>query len=142
LLAQIKRVLKPGGVVFASVPNFSHWYPRARTAAGLFDYDQRGILDSGHVRFFTRSSFTRLVASSGFEIRRSTATGLPLEVLMDGASRAQRLLRVADRALVKARPTLFAYQFLFHLQVPPDEAASPRAGVLRALALTPTSQKQ
>jgi 2-polyprenyl-3-methyl-5-hydroxy-6-metoxy-1,4-benzoquinol methylase len=138
LLAEIKRVLKPGGVVFASVPNFSHWYPRARTAAGLFDYDQRGILDSGHVRFFTRASFTRLIESSGFEIRRGTATGLPLDVLMDGASRAQRLLRVADRALVKARPTLFAYQFLFHVQLPPEEPASRRPSGLRALALAPT----
>ena len=28
-----------------SVPNFGHWYPRARIALGPFDYDQRGPLD-------------------------------------------------------------------------------------------------
>lgn len=140
LLAEIKRVLKPGGVVFASVPNFSHWYPRARTAAGLFDYDQRGILDAGHVRFFTRRSFIRIVESSGFEVRRSAATGLPLEVLMSGSSRRRRLMRAVDRALVRARPTLFAYQFIFHLQAPTEEPVSRRPSVLRALALAPAKR--
>ena len=52
--------LRPGGTVIASVPNISHWYPRGRTALGLFDYDQRGILDTTHVRFFTRRSFVRM----------------------------------------------------------------------------------
>jgi glycosyltransferase involved in cell wall biosynthesis len=138
LLAEIKRVLKPGGVVFASVPNFAHWYPRARAAAGLFDYDQRGILDGTHVRFFTRRSFTRIVESAGFEIRRSSVTGLPLEVLLEGSTGARRLLRVADRVALKIRPTLFAYQFLFHLQLPPEEPASRRPSVLRALSLAPS----
>jgi SAM-dependent methyltransferase len=138
LLAEIRRVLKPGGVVFASVPNFSHWYPRARAAAGLFDYDQRGILDGSHARFFTRKSFTRIVETAGFQVRRTSATGLPLEVLLEGSSAARRVLRVADRAVLKIRPTLFAYQFLFHLQLPPEEPASRRPSVVRALSLAPS----
>ena len=43
-----------GGTVVTSVPNFGHWYPRSRVAVGRFDYDRRGILDAGHLRFFTR----------------------------------------------------------------------------------------
>ena len=43
------------------MPN-SDWYPRIKVAVGRFDYDQRGILDAGHVRFFTRGDFERLAA--------------------------------------------------------------------------------
>jgi hypothetical protein len=64
-------------VLITSVPNFGRWYPRGRTALGRFDYDQRGLLDNGHVRFFMR----RGLRDAGFSIVRQKATGLPLDVL-------------------------------------------------------------
>src|SRR3546814_11584287 len=78
LLDDIRGRLRPGGSVIASIPNFGHWYPRARVALGRFDYDARGILDRGHVRFFTKRSFTRLVASAGWGVRRTAAIGLQI----------------------------------------------------------------
>ncbi len=86
LLADIRTRVAPGGRVITSVPNFGHWYPRGRVAAGRFDYDRRGILDQGHVRFFTRASFERLVAATGFGVRRRVAVGLPLEVTARGSA--------------------------------------------------------
>ncbi len=65
LLGEIVGRLRPGGTLIASVPNFSHWYPRGRVALGQFDYDQRGILDATHVRFFTRRSFLRMARAAG-----------------------------------------------------------------------------
>jgi hypothetical protein len=106
-----------------SVPNFGHWYPRARVAAGRFDYDRRGILDRGHLRFFTRHSFERLVAASGYRVRRYESVGTPFEVVERGrqsdGSRPSRVRRTAqklDRAGVILWPTLFAYQFLYELE--------------------------
>src|SRR6266540_1413936 len=55
LLEDLTDRLAPGGSIVACVPNFGHWYPRLRVALGRFDYDRRGILDRGHVRFFTRT---------------------------------------------------------------------------------------
>lgn len=125
LLGQLHDVLAPGGTVLASVPNFGHWYPRARVALGRFDYDRRGILDAGHVRFFTRRSFERLAASQGFAVARREATGLPLEVAARGgsgsvpASGAAGWLARLDRAAVGLRPELFGYQFLYELRPEP-----------------------
>ena len=51
LLADVVARVRPGGRVLVSVPNFAHWYPRLRVALGRFDYDRRGILDRGHLRF-------------------------------------------------------------------------------------------
>jgi glycosyltransferase involved in cell wall biosynthesis len=121
LLRDIRGRLAPGGRVVASVPNFGHWYPRLRVASGRFDYDRRGILDEGHVRFFTRRSFELLTARGGFEVRRREAVGLPLEVVGRGGagtsspSSGVRLVQGADRVAADVWPTLFAYQFVYEL---------------------------
>jgi glycosyltransferase involved in cell wall biosynthesis len=130
LLTELHGVLAPGGALWASIPNFAHWYPRLRVAAGRFDYDRRGILDNTHLRFFTRSSFERLVHDHGWAVARRGYTGLPLEVADRGAGDApeieglsstadegalRKVLRRVDATAVQARPTLFAYQLLYQL---------------------------
>jgi len=111
LIADLAGRLAPQGRIVASVPNFAHWYPRLRVAAGLFDYDQRGILDRTHVRFFTRRSFRNLLASSGLEVTSERYAGLPLDVLGVGGVPG-RAVGVVDSALRRLWPTLFAYQFV------------------------------
>jgi SAM-dependent methyltransferase len=118
LLAQLSKALVPRGAVIASVPNFGHWYSRGRTALGLFDYDQRGILDHGHVRFFTRRSFERLTRAAGLTPLRRHVTGLPLDALTKARQRPlARAVRAADRLAVALRPTLFGYQLVYHLEL-------------------------
>ncbi len=134
LLTEMTHRLRPGGTVIASVPNISHWYPRGRTALGLFDYDQRGILDATHVRFFTRRSFVRLAKQAGLEPVDRRHTGLPFDALRMHTDRwPGRLVALADRALVRVWPTMFAYQFVYELDVIPaldaplDVATDPAA---------------
>ena len=121
LLAELADRLAPGGTVLISVPNFAHWYPRARVASGRFDYDKRGILDQGHVRFFTRKSFERLIAATDLDIVERDAVGSPLELIgaAEPESKAARFatrLGKADRAATKLWPTMFGYQFLYRVQ--------------------------
>lgn len=143
LLRALRPCLAPGGSILASIPNFAHWYPRLRVASGRFDYDRRGILDRGHLRFFTRRSFERLARDAGYDVRRVDATGLPFDVADrvaagtgaprgdgagtgaprgDGAGTRSGVLRTLDRASVDLWPTLFAYQFLFELTPTPEIA--------------------
>jgi 2-polyprenyl-3-methyl-5-hydroxy-6-metoxy-1,4-benzoquinol methylase len=120
LLADARHVLAPGGAVLACVPNFGHWYPRLRVMSGTFAYERRGILDAGHVRFFTRRTFGRMAATAGFSVVLQQPIGLPLEVLDRGGeartSRARRIASSFDRVAVAAWPTMFAYQFLSELR--------------------------
>ena len=117
LLEAMSQRVVPGGSVIASVPNISHWYPRARVLTGRFDYDMRGILDRTHLRFFTRRSFLRLAHEAGLEPVGKAHTGLPLDALHLADNRAVAgTVGRADRLLVRAWPTLFAYQFVFELR--------------------------
>jgi 2-polyprenyl-3-methyl-5-hydroxy-6-metoxy-1,4-benzoquinol methylase len=122
ILQDVRSLLAPGGSLLVSLPNFGHWYPRARVALGRFDYDRRGILDQDHVRFFTRRSFERLVREAGFEVVRRSVTGLPFEVIdrggngqEAGSGSAARMLSRVDRTAAAVRPQLFAYQFIYEL---------------------------
>lgn len=125
VLGQIRGILAPGGHALVSIPNFSHWYPRLRVVSGRFDYDDRGILDRDHVRFFTRRSFVRLVAGAGLKVRSTHTTGVPLERLTASRSRAVELASRLDRFAASTYPGLFAYQYLFDLV--PAERTGDRA---------------
>ncbi|MDG0975632.1 class I SAM-dependent methyltransferase, partial [Ilumatobacter sp.] len=121
LLHDAGNLLAAGGSVIVSVPNFGHWYPRTRTALGLFDYDRRGILDSTHIRFFTRRSFDHLIDKAGLAVLRREATGLPFDVAKrgsgaDGETAKVGLLGTIDALTVKLRPQLFGYQFMYELK--------------------------
>jgi 2-polyprenyl-3-methyl-5-hydroxy-6-metoxy-1,4-benzoquinol methylase len=124
LLHDAGQLVSAGGSVIASVPNFGHWYPRARVALGLFDYDRRGILDATHVRFFTRRSFERLVDDAGMVVIRREATGLPFDVAQrggadEGGAARVGLLGSIDTLSVRLRPQLFGYQFIYELKPGP-----------------------
>ncbi len=119
LLAQLRGVLAPRGVIVVSVPNVAHWYPRLRILMGKFDYERRGIFDAGHLRFFTRKSFERMAKGAGMRVRRRSSTGLPVEVAERGGPAPSALLRLVgavDRAGLAVAPTLFSYQLVFELE--------------------------
>lgn len=71
--AEIHRVLKPGGILIATVPNVAYW--RRRTELALFGtWNPIGDNLSGeqpwrdpHIRFFTHGAFHRMLSKSGFQ---------------------------------------------------------------------------
>ncbi len=121
-LREMRRVLRPGGQLLLSVPNFGHWYPRLRTAFGIFGYDRRGILDDTHLRFFTRSTLRRLAVSCGFDIIEERSTGLPLGTISEADGRVLWVVRKIDGFFVRLRPTVFGYQFILRLTPHAEEA--------------------
>jgi len=118
LIRQMTDCLADTGVVLASVPNISHWYSRGRITLGLFNYDQRGILDRTHLRFFTRRSFLALARRCRLQPNVTRHSGLPFDVVRPGKlGLVGRSARRLDAFLVRAWPTLFAYQFVYEFSV-------------------------
>ena len=69
LLQLIKSVLKPNGILIITTPNVAHWSLRLKLLRGHWDYEDYGLLDRTHLRFFTYFSFQKLISSAGFKIK-------------------------------------------------------------------------
>ena len=70
-VAQISRLLKPGGCIIASIPNLRTftviWNLLVR---GRFDYASHGIMDQTHLRFFTKKTAIGLLNTQGLAVDR------------------------------------------------------------------------
>ena len=117
LLNDAAGVLAPRGTVTTSVPNVRHWYPRAPIALGRFDYDQRGILDEGHVRFFTRASFERLVTRANFAVRRRKRSACWSRPTGSADEREHtNVFGKAERVALAASPSMSGFQFFYEVE--------------------------
>lgn len=70
-LRDLRRVLKPEGVVVASIPNvrsFANVWDLV--VRGSWSYADEGILDRTHLRFYTRASMADLFAAGGYRLLR------------------------------------------------------------------------
>jgi 2-polyprenyl-3-methyl-5-hydroxy-6-metoxy-1,4-benzoquinol methylase len=68
LLQELRPYLSEDGYVVASIPNIAHGSVRLSLLNGKFEYNDIGILDRTHLRFFTLESILRLFADAGFAI--------------------------------------------------------------------------
>jgi SAM-dependent methyltransferase len=68
LLERIRPFLAEEGVVAASIPNVAHGSVRLALLAGDFRYNETGLLDETHLRFFTRTSIQELFERSGYAV--------------------------------------------------------------------------
>lgn len=69
VLSSVRGLLAEGGAVCASIPNIAHGSVRLKLLEGEFRYRDKGLLDSTHLRFFTREGVEDLFASAGYEVR-------------------------------------------------------------------------
>ena len=67
-LAHIREVIPGDGCVVACVPNAQHWSIQVRLSVGDFRYEDSGLLDRTHLRWFTRQTLVELFQQTGFQI--------------------------------------------------------------------------
>ncbi len=68
-LQLIKAVLKPKGRLIATTGNVAWWRQRLNALLGKFEYEDYGIMDRTHLRFFTYFTFQKLIKDAGFKIK-------------------------------------------------------------------------
>ena len=68
LLRRVRGHVQTGAVIVACIPNAQHWSVQARLNCGAFWYEDQGLLDRTHLRWFTRITIIELFQSTGYHI--------------------------------------------------------------------------
>ncbi|WKZ27351.1 MAG: class I SAM-dependent methyltransferase [Candidatus Paceibacterota bacterium] len=95
-LRQCHSALRNDGFIILTTPNFLTWTNRIRFMFGFFEYQDQGMFDFGHIRWFTYASLQRALRDVGFTIEKER------HILFPG-----KLAFVA-----RFFPSFFAFQFI------------------------------
>ncbi len=118
LLEDVRRLLAPRGKVIVSVPNAVNFTVRLMILFGQFHYQDRGILDWRHLRFFTAKTIRGLLEKHGFRVAGRQFTIIPIERLlpMRPENRALHLINGLLRLLTSLMPGLLAYEVVLTVE--------------------------
>ncbi len=123
VLRRHRRLLRPGGLVLASVPNVQHYSVAAALLRGDFQYERAGLLDATHLRFFTWSTFFKLLLDTGFQPEIVDEIRVPAPPAFLQA--AEPLLRQLGLHLGRTRRYLDASRYVLRGTGLPEPLAGP-----------------
>ena len=75
VLRRIRERIDTQGSIVACIPNAQHWSVQARLNSGHFRYEDSGLLDRTHLRWFTRLTMMEMFESTGFRISGGRVQG-------------------------------------------------------------------
>lgn len=99
VLQRVASVVKPGGVLILTTPNFLKWTHRLKFLFGAFRYSDQGALDFGHIRHFTYAYLKEVIRETGFVLERENHIYFPGTL----------------SSVLRIWPSLFASQFIVKL---------------------------
>lgn len=95
-----QKFMDKNGCLIITTSNIAHWSIRLNLLRGKFKYQNYGILDNTHLRFFTSATFKKLVEDCGYKIEY-----FAIDPVGGGFPRISKYLS-------KIFPNVFAYQML------------------------------
>lgn len=108
VLKKLKSWCKDDGYIICSIPNVAHIYVRLKLLFGKWDYEDIGLLDRTHLRFFTTGSAKKIIEDAGFKIEKiDFSPWIPLFRL-----RKFKCGCALEYYIAKLRPALFASNLL------------------------------
>lgn len=109
-LRRFATLLAPGGRIVCCIPNVQHHSVLGQLVRGEFQYQDAGLLDRTHLRFFTRASITKLLMDAGFAPRLLDPIEVPMGRRLAWALRPLQMCLGADQPL--SRRDLSVYQWI------------------------------
>jgi len=103
VLKKLKRYLKSDGYIVVAVPNIANIIIRIKLLMGKFEYEDSGILDRTHLRFFNEKNAKDLLYQAGFNIIKFDIVPF-IPVLTINPK--------IEYKVAKIRPNLFSAEFL------------------------------
>jgi 2-polyprenyl-3-methyl-5-hydroxy-6-metoxy-1,4-benzoquinol methylase len=114
VLRNMRGYLKPGGRILCSIPNMLHASVMIPLLQGDFSYQDAGILDKTHIRFFTLQSVYQLMAQSGYRVESVRGTRGAEEIISQNREIFANLHQLMNPNIADS---LYIYQFLIKAQL-------------------------
>lgn len=106
VLEKIKNYLKVGGKIIVSMPNIRHYSALNKIVIkGDFRYEESGIFDYTHMRFYCKKNIAELLLSSGYKIEKTQSS----IVNFQGFS----VSKIINRMTLGLFEEFFSYQYFF-----------------------------
>jgi len=121
-LKNCKKLLKKDGKILFSVPNISNITTRMDLLFGSFDYEDEGILDRTHYKYFTKKTLFNLFAESGYKIDNYYASTKEIEESVIG----ERFGKLGIQVTPELKELLYSEESLTYEHI---GIASPGMGV-------------
>lgn len=72
VLRKLSGKMRAGGICLACIPNTQHWSILMNLMNGSWEYQDSGLMDRTHLRFFTRKSMIDLFNNNGWQVTSQT----------------------------------------------------------------------
>lgn len=120
VLKKFKSNLKANGRILISMPNIACWSMRRELFfKGNFEYQESGILDKTHLRFFTFNTIQKLIKQSGYNNFKMIPVELQYpfrEAILKVVYFGKRIDRVLREFLEKNHPNFAVYHFMVEVK--------------------------
>jgi O-antigen biosynthesis protein len=103
VVSNVRPHLKETGTLIASIPNIMHVSVMRGLLNGRFTYQDAGLLDRTHLRFFTLAEIDHLFAGAGYGARTYIASTIPTsndDLLLVEALKGLSSINTSDQFLV------------------------------------------
>lgn len=110
-LEKTRTLLKPNGSIVISLPNVAYYANRLGLLSGRWEYQDEGILDRTHLRFYTLPTARNFIEQAGYDIQR---------MIPETPVIPSKWKHAIFSFLAKRWPALFGIGWVFHA-VPRDK---------------------
>jgi SAM-dependent methyltransferase len=116
IVRRIRATIDADGCLLACIPNAQHWSVQMRLATGLFRYEDSGLLDRTHVRWFTRVTMLEMFTQAGWQVEHGFSRRLPQPAPTALLAGIRAIAEAAGADGEQALQDAEAFQFLFRLR--------------------------
>lgn len=116
IMRMVRKSIDPDGCTLICIPNAQHWSVQMRLATGQFHYEDSGLLDRTHLRWFTRTTLLEMFSETGWRIEHGFSRQLPTQPppgLLEGI---QATATAAGADGERTIADTLAFQYLFRLR--------------------------
>jgi len=102
VLRRVRQFLSTTSCVIACIPNAQHWSVQVRLNCGAFRYEDYGLLDRTHLRWFTRKTAEELFHTSGFDVVEAGGRIVPQQHTEQGLAAVKAMAQASGADVEQA----------------------------------------